>query len=49
MKSQKTALGGGREGYFIGYTSKSIYWVYFPNTQQIETVQDLEFDESYNY
>lgn len=26
-----------------------MYRVYFPNNWQIETVQDLEFDESYNY
>ncbi len=33
----------------MGYTSESIYQVYFPDSQQIETVRDLKFDESYNY
>ena len=32
----------------MGYTSESIYRVYFPDSRQIETVQDLEFDESYD-
>ncbi len=32
----------------MGYTSESIYWVYFSNSRRIKTVQDLEFDESYN-
>ena len=48
IKSQKTALVKDREGYFIGFTSESIYWVYFPNSGRIETIRDLEFDESYN-
>lgn len=38
-----------REGYFMSYTSKNTYWVYFPDSQQIKTIQDLEFDESYSY
>ena len=45
VKSQKTALVGGRKGYFMGYTSESIYRVYFPDSRRIETVRDLKFDE----
>ena len=48
VKSQKTALIGGRERYFMGYISKSIYWIYFSDSRQIETVRDLELDKSYN-
>ncbi len=48
IKSQTTASVSSREGYFMSYTSESIYGVYFPNSRQIETVWDLEFDESYN-
>lgn len=33
----------------MGYTNKSIYQVYFSDSRQIETVQDLDFDESYSY
>ena len=32
----------------MGYTSESIYWVYFPNSWRIETARDLEFDKSYD-
>lgn len=49
VKSQKTALVGGREGHFMSYTNKSIYQVYFPNSRRIEIVWDLEFDENYDY
>lgn len=31
------------------YTSESIYWVYFSNSQWIKTIWDLRFDESYTY
>ena len=48
VKSQKTAPVWGRERYFMGYTSESIYRVYFPDSRRIETVRDLEFDESYD-
>lgn len=40
---------GSRERYFIGYTSKGIYKIYFPNSWQIEIVRDLEFDKGYSY
>lgn len=33
----------------MGYTSESIYLVYFSNSQHIDTIQDLEFDKSYDY
>ncbi len=33
----------------MGYTSKSIYWIYFPNGWQIKIIQDWEFDKSYSY
>lgn len=33
----------------MSYTGKSIYWVYFFDSQQIKTIQDLKFNESYNY
>ena len=49
VKSQETALVGGREGYFIDYTSESIYRGYFPDSRRIDTVQDQEFDEGYSY
>ena len=32
----------------MGYTSESIYQVYFPDSQRIEIIRDLEFDESYD-
>ena len=31
-----------------GYTSESIYQIYFSDSWQIKTVQDLEFDKSYD-
>ena len=49
VKSQKTAPVGGREGFFMGYNSESIYRVYFPDSRRIETVRDLEFDEYDSY
>lgn len=49
VKSQKTAIVDGKERYFMGYTNESIYQVYFPDSRQIKTIQDLEFDESYDY
>lgn len=49
FKSQKTTSVGGRKGYFIGYNSENIYRIYFPNSWQIEIVQDLEFNESLKY
>lgn len=33
----------------MGYTSESIYRVYFPDSRRIETVRDLEFDEGYSH
>lgn len=33
----------------MDYTSKSIYRIYFPDSWQIKTVRDLEFDESHSY
>lgn len=33
----------------MGYTSESIYQIYFPDSRRIKTVRDLEFDKSYNY
>ena len=41
--SKKTAPVHGWEGYFIEYNSKSIYWVYFPNSQQIMTIRNLKY------
>ena len=48
IKSQKTTLVGDRKRYFMGYTSDSIYRVYFPHSRQIEIIQNLEFDKSYD-
>ena len=31
------------------YNGKSIYQIYFPNSQWIGTMQDLEFDKYNNY
>lgn len=31
------------------YNSDSIYWIYFLNSYQIRTIQDLELDMSYEY
>lgn len=33
----------------MGYTSESIYWVYFPNSRRIKSIQDLEFDEDNSF
>ena len=33
----------------MDHINENIYQIYFFNSQQIETIQDLEFDESYNY
>lgn len=49
MNNQKITFIGDKERYFMGYISENIYQVYFSNNQQIKTIQDLEFDESYSY
>ena len=49
VKSRKIALVSDRKRYFISYTSKSIYRVYFLDSRWIKTVRDLEFDEDYSY
>lgn len=33
----------------MSYISESIYQIYFYASRQIETIQDIEFDESYDY
>ena len=38
VKSPKTIPIGNRKGYFMGYTSKNIYWVHFPDSRRIKTV-----------
>ena len=48
VKSKKTTPVRGRKRYIRGYTSESIYQVYFSNSRQIKTIQDLDFDESYD-
>ncbi len=45
VKSRKVGPGGGREGYFVGYTTTNIYRIYFPDTRKIEIIKDLEFVE----
>ena len=45
VKSRKVGPVGGREGYFVGYTTTNIYRIYFPDTRKIEIIRDLEFVE----
>lgn len=34
---------GERQEYFISYITKSIYLLYFSNTQKVKIVRDLKF------
>ncbi len=40
---------GERQEYFVGYITKSIYLVYFSDTQKVKIVRDLKFIDFEEY